>query len=268
MPIQNNEEKTYSIAKISDLLHVTKTVIRNWETEYNLNIKRGVNGYRKYTNKDLEDFQKILSLRKNARAVIGTQIRSGDIGGMKDSSLNKITNLQNSLQTNPIKTTKRKLSTAITISLIAGVIATLLSPNNFELNTSGLNSTGWDMIKLLTFKNTETFIKQDTVLGERDRKADYILRVNTPTSLKNLEVLGDATFDGNITTGAIALTGRGNLSGVAALDTTTVTTFATNLNLSGDIIGNLVTTSIADGVITGDNFSSDVTYDGTFDITG
>lgn len=58
------EETRYLISETAKLVQVEPHVLRYWEEELGLSIKRNEMGHRYYTDKDLEIFQKIKELKK------------------------------------------------------------------------------------------------------------------------------------------------------------------------------------------------------------
>ena len=64
------KETRYLISETAKLVQVEPHVLRYWEEELGLSIKRNEMGHRYYTDKDLEIFQKIKELKKE-----GLQLR-------------------------------------------------------------------------------------------------------------------------------------------------------------------------------------------------
>lgn len=58
------KETRYLISETAKLVQVEPHVLRYWEEELGLFIKRNEMGHRYYTDKDLEIFQKIKELKK------------------------------------------------------------------------------------------------------------------------------------------------------------------------------------------------------------
>ena len=58
------KETRYLISETAKLVQVEPHVLRYWEEELGLSIKRNEMGHRYYTDKDLEIFQKIKELKK------------------------------------------------------------------------------------------------------------------------------------------------------------------------------------------------------------
>jgi DNA-binding transcriptional MerR regulator len=72
----------YSISEISELFGVSKSLIRFWETEFNiLNPSKNTKGERRYTKKDIDDFRIIYHLVKEKGFTLE--------GAKKEISLNK-----------------------------------------------------------------------------------------------------------------------------------------------------------------------------------
>ena len=65
------KETRYLISETAKLVQVEPHVLRYWEEELGLSIKRNEMGHRYYTDKDLEIFQKIKELKKE-----GLQLRT------------------------------------------------------------------------------------------------------------------------------------------------------------------------------------------------
>ncbi|MDG2342031.1 MAG: MerR family transcriptional regulator [Cytophagales bacterium] len=68
MPYKEREikKKYYSIGEVSDQLNLNTSLIRYWESEFEvLNPKKNKKGLRKYKDKDIETLKKIHSLLKN-----------------------------------------------------------------------------------------------------------------------------------------------------------------------------------------------------------
>lgn len=65
------KETRYLISETAKLVQVEPHVLRYWEEELGLSIKRNEMGHRYYTDKDLETFQKIKELKKE-----GLQLRT------------------------------------------------------------------------------------------------------------------------------------------------------------------------------------------------
>tara|TARA_B100000959_G_C14964625_1_gene617216 strand:- start:47 stop:376 length:330 start_codon:yes stop_codon:yes gene_type:complete len=68
MPYKEREikKKYYSIGEVSDQLNLNTSLIRYWESEFDvLNPKKNKKGLRKYKDKDIETLKKIHSLLKN-----------------------------------------------------------------------------------------------------------------------------------------------------------------------------------------------------------
>ena len=59
------KETRYLISETAKLVQVEPHVLRYWEEELGLSIKRNEMGHRYYTDKDLEIFQKIKELKKD-----------------------------------------------------------------------------------------------------------------------------------------------------------------------------------------------------------
>lgn len=60
------KETRYLISETAKLVQVEPHVLRYWEEELGLSIKRNEMGHRYYTDKDLEIFQKIKELKKES----------------------------------------------------------------------------------------------------------------------------------------------------------------------------------------------------------
>ena len=68
MPYKEREikKKYYSLGEVSDQLNLNTSLIRYWESEFEvLNPKKNKKGLRKYKDKDIETLKKIHSLLKN-----------------------------------------------------------------------------------------------------------------------------------------------------------------------------------------------------------
>ena len=63
------KETRYLISETAKLVQVEPHVLRYWEEELGLSIKRNEMGHRYYTDKDLEIFQKIKGTEKRGFAV-------------------------------------------------------------------------------------------------------------------------------------------------------------------------------------------------------
>ncbi|MBI2414218.1 hypothetical protein HYV31_00005, partial [candidate division WWE3 bacterium] len=293
-PAQNSSIHVLNTTAAASILKVSPTTLRRLEIQGKITSTRDINNYRIFNLDEITNLKLQLDGERQQSKIkynLEQQLKV-QTSELKDSkpntsilSISKKIHAKNlglglSKLTDNLAITKKVLVGAILITL--STFLALNSSKNLQLHASNLQNTN-NLIKriqanlmyLSPFDSKNNPVQQSEtkfgflnssqlarVLGDRDKKSDFVFKINVPANLKALNVEGD------LTTNTIALVGTGTLSGVAGIDTTTITTFATNLNLSGDIIGNLVTTSIADGVITGDNFSSDVTYDGTFDITG
>ncbi len=68
MPLRENkiQKKYFSIGEVSEKLGLSTSLIRFWETEFDvLNPKKNKKGLRKYTVKDIDIIQQIFFLLKN-----------------------------------------------------------------------------------------------------------------------------------------------------------------------------------------------------------
>ena len=64
-------ETRYMISETAKLLQVEPHVLRYWEEELKINVKRNEMGHRYYTDKDLQTFLKVKELKKS-----GMQLRA------------------------------------------------------------------------------------------------------------------------------------------------------------------------------------------------
>lgn len=82
MEVEYMNETRYMISETAKLLQVEPHVLRYWEEELKINVKRNEMGHRYYTDKDLQTFLKVKELKKNGmqlRAIRKMLDENGDI---------------------------------------------------------------------------------------------------------------------------------------------------------------------------------------------
>jgi DNA-binding transcriptional MerR regulator len=86
-------EKTYTIKDVADILDTEAYVLRYYEKELHLKIKRNSQGHRMYRLRDIENFKKIKDLREQGLQLKAIEGVIHEIDDIEDTSIGSIIDL-------------------------------------------------------------------------------------------------------------------------------------------------------------------------------
>jgi hypothetical protein len=266
LPNKKNTTKKYSISEIASLLLVSTQLLRKWETLGYICPQRNEKGYRTYTHHDILKLKNIVKDRSTKQYAIN---RNEVVKQTK--SKKEAIKVQMNIKGMYWAAIGSALALATGIFLLAFNVAGLHFTRTRILGISNILSP----IANRNVMSIKDSIKNEAVLGQRDKAVNYEFNVNVPTNLakgvvikSNAEIIGDASIYGSLYTSSLNLTGTGSLSGLDEFDATTKTTLETTLEVAGDVTGTLGATTIAPGSIGGAELADTITYAGTITFEG
>ncbi|MEZ6255397.1 MAG: helix-turn-helix domain-containing protein [Patescibacteria group bacterium] len=236
--------KSLSVSEAAKILKVSPSTLRKLEREGLINAHRLPNGYRSF------ELAEILLYKES-----------------HDSNVNIETayrNLEATTQT-PINTFYKQPKQSPIFKYALVLLLSILAFGQKYIAPYIVSS---EIIKIASIEE----IKKNaaSVLGTRDRNAEWIININNKTTINDTLFVKDlATLEGGLITNEISLTSQASLSGLLLIDDTTETTLEETLDIQGEVTSiGMNNTVINDGVIDGANLASAVDYSGVLTLNG
>ena len=169
------KETRYLISETAKLVQVEPHVLRYWEEELGLSIKRNEMGHRYYTRENIEEFQKIKELKEQGHQL--KAIKAILHGGATD--LSELQFQQNSisdvaLHRAPVQTLSSEERMDQFRELMSDIVGHAITLNNEELS----QQIGMEVQERILKEMNYLMREQDDAQEERYKKLDAAIRGN------------------------------------------------------------------------------------------
>ena len=281
----NTEEEKYTVSKAAFLLGISASSLRKLELEGVINTKRASNGYRYFTQTDINLAKSFINKKKQSKVKEHTvsppvdpvnQVENTPVqfsNSRQYRTATAFTQTQKYYEKQPPErpfhsATTRLPKLAITVTMVC-IIFSGVALAHHKLKEQG--SITQNILGALTTRREQEAVLADTSSRENlklsfNTKALFKEDVNYETSVKiakNLDV------SGNINTNILNFVNTGTINGLQEVDDVTEATLERELDLTGDITSTgLLNVQIATNVIDDAELADTLTYTGNFNIGG